>query len=90
MLYRRGYYPLALGIAKTQQLDDASIADIHLKTADALYNKKNYDDALTHYVQTIGHVQPSYVIRKVRLPSIRSRPHLRLASSSMLSAFTTS
>ena len=66
MLYRRGYYPLALGIAKTQQLDDASIADIHLKTADALYNKKNYDDALTHYVQTIGHVQPSYVIRKVR------------------------
>ncbi|KAL1686960.1 hypothetical protein GGG16DRAFT_63250 [Schizophyllum commune] len=65
MLYRRGYYPLALGIAKTQQLDDASIADIHLKTADALYNKKNYDDALTHYVQTIGHVQPSYVIRKL-------------------------
>lgn len=65
MLYRRGFYPLALGIAKTQQLDEASIADIHLKTADALYVKKNYDDALPHYVQTIGHVQPSYVIRKL-------------------------
>ncbi|KAL1745090.1 hypothetical protein HDZ31DRAFT_37166 [Schizophyllum fasciatum] len=65
MLYRRGYFPLALGIAKTQRLDEASIADIHLKTADALYNKKNYDDALSHYVQTIGHVQPSYVIRKL-------------------------
>jgi hypothetical protein len=71
MLYRRGYYVLALDIAKTQQMNEESVADIHRQYGDYLYAKPDYDAAMQQYLQTIGYVQPSYVIRKV-LPSIIS------------------
>ncbi|OSD08241.1 hypothetical protein PYCCODRAFT_1429303 [Trametes coccinea BRFM310] len=64
MLYRKGLYTLALNIAETQKLDDAHIADIHKQYGDHLYAKGDYDNAMQQYIQTIGHVQPSYVIRK--------------------------
>ncbi|KAI8982945.1 hypothetical protein BD414DRAFT_491677 [Trametes punicea] len=64
MLYRKGLYTLALNIAETQKLDDAHIADIHKQYGDHLYGKGDYDNAMQQYIQTIGHVQPSYVIRK--------------------------
>ncbi len=65
MLYRRGLYQVALGLAATQQLDESSVADIHRQYGDHLYTKGNYDGAMQQFVQTIGHLQPSYVIRKV-------------------------
>ena len=65
MLYRRGYYVLALDVAKTQQMGKESVADIHRKYGDYLYAKPDYDAAMQQYLQTIGYVQPSYVIRKV-------------------------
>ncbi|KAI9446876.1 hypothetical protein F5148DRAFT_1278202 [Russula earlei] len=64
MLYRRGYYVLALDIAKTQQMSKESLADIHRQYGDYLYAKPDYDAAMQQYLQTIGYVQPSYVIRK--------------------------
>ncbi|KAH8995422.1 hypothetical protein EDB92DRAFT_203974 [Lactarius akahatsu] len=64
MLYRRGYYVLALDIAKTQQMGQESVADIHRQYGDYLYAKPDYDAAMQQYLQTIGYVQPSYVIRK--------------------------
>lgn len=70
MLYSRSHYVLALNLAKTQGLDDASVADIHRQYGDFQYSKADYDGAMQQFVQTIGHLQPSYVIRKVcRLPS---------------------
>jgi hypothetical protein len=69
MLYRKTSYGLALNLAKTQQLDESSVADIHRQYGDHLYAKGEYDNAMQQFVQTIGHVQPSYVIRKVRKPS---------------------
>jgi vacuolar protein sorting-associated protein 11 len=71
MLYRRGYYVLALDIAKTQQMSKESVADIHRQYGDYLYGKPDHDAAMHQYLQTIGYVQPSYVIRKVCL-AIRS------------------
>lgn len=65
MLYRKAYFPLALNVAKTQNLDVASVADIHRQYGDHLYLKSDFDGALHQYVHTIGHLQPSYVIRKV-------------------------
>jgi len=65
MLYRRGYYVLALDIAKTQQMSKESVAHIHRQYGDHLYAKPDYDAAMQQYLQTIGYVQPSYVIRKV-------------------------
>ncbi|KAI9437347.1 hypothetical protein BJY52DRAFT_1384587 [Lactarius psammicola] len=64
MLYRRGYYILALDIAKTQQMGQESVADIHRQYGDYLYAKPDYDAAMQQYLQAIGYVQPSYVIRK--------------------------
>ncbi|GAW08826.1 vacuolar membrane protein [Lentinula edodes] len=65
MLYKRSLYGLALNLAKTQNLDDSHVADIHRQYGDHLYSSKNdYDGAMTQYVKTLGWVQPSYVIRK--------------------------
>lgn len=69
MLYQRQQHTLALSIAKTQNLDEASVADIHRQYGDYLYGRGDYDGAMQQYLQTIGQVQPSYVIRKVR-PSL--------------------
>jgi Tfp pilus assembly protein PilF len=66
MLYARQHYTLALSVASTQGLDDAGVADIHRQYGDYLYGRGDYDAAMAQYVQTIGSVQPSYVIRKVR------------------------
>ncbi len=65
MLYRKSLYLLALNLAKTQKLDESSVADIHRQYGDHLYSKADYDGAMQQFVQTIGHLQPSYVIRKV-------------------------
>ncbi|KAI0717610.1 hypothetical protein C8Q72DRAFT_983195, partial [Fomitopsis betulina] len=64
MLYRKGLYPTALNLAKSQQLDNASVADIHRQYGDHLYGKGDYDSAMQHFMKTIGYVQASYVIRK--------------------------
>ncbi len=72
MLYGRGYYVLALDVAKTQQMSEESVADIHRQYGDYLYAKPDYDAAMQQYLQTIGYVQPSYVIRKVWPPIVLS------------------
>ncbi|KAF8163747.1 hypothetical protein B0H34DRAFT_795410 [Crassisporium funariophilum] len=64
MLYRKSLYGLALNMASTQNLDESSVADIHRQYGDHLYIKGDYDGAMQQYVQTIGSLQPSYVIRK--------------------------
>lgn len=65
LLYSKSQYLLALNLARTQGLDDSTVADIHRQYGDALYAKGDYDGAMQQFVQTIGHIQPSYVIRKV-------------------------
>ncbi|PPQ83311.1 hypothetical protein CVT25_004051 [Psilocybe cyanescens] len=64
MLYRKSLYAQALNMAYTQNLDKSTIADIQRQYGDHLYSKSDYDGAMQQYVQTIGFLQPSYVIRK--------------------------
>ncbi|KIM77475.1 hypothetical protein PILCRDRAFT_76651 [Piloderma croceum F 1598] len=64
MLYRKSLYVLALNMAKSQRLDESSVADIHRQYGDHLYTKGDYDGAMAQFVKTIGWTQPSYVIRK--------------------------
>ncbi|KAF9012567.1 vacuolar membrane protein [Cyathus striatus] len=64
LLYSKAAYTIALNLAKTQQLDEASVADIHRQYGDHLYAKGDYDPAMSQFVKTIGWLQPSYVIRK--------------------------
>ncbi|KAL5529475.1 hypothetical protein ACEPAG_5460 [Sanghuangporus baumii] len=64
MLYQKSLYLLALNLAKSQGLDESSVADIHRQYGDHLYSKGDYDGAMQQYIKTIGCLQPSYVIRK--------------------------
>lgn len=64
MLYRKSLFLTALNVAKTQGLDPGEVADVQRRFGDHLYAKADYDGAVQQYLKTIGHVQPSYIIRK--------------------------
>ncbi|GJJ12060.1 hypothetical protein Clacol_006301 [Clathrus columnatus] len=66
ILFGRSFYVVAINVAKTRNLDAASVADVHKRYGDHLYSKGDYDSAMQQFIQTIGHLQPSYVIRKVK------------------------
>jgi hypothetical protein len=62
---RQGRFVMALGLAKNRGVDEAGVAEIHRVYGDYLYGKGDGDGAMGQYVQTVGFVRPSYVIRKV-------------------------
>ncbi|KAF8147588.1 hypothetical protein B0H34DRAFT_680139, partial [Crassisporium funariophilum] len=64
MLYRKSFVRLGSQHGLYPNLDESSVADIHRQYGDHLYIKGDYDGAMQQYVQTIGSLQPSYVIRK--------------------------
>lgn len=66
MIFGKANYALAVSLAHSQGLDEASIADIHRRYGDQYYNAGDHEGAMDQYLKTIGHLQPSYVIRKVR------------------------
>ncbi|KAK9091894.1 hypothetical protein Syun_026805 [Stephania yunnanensis] len=47
-----------------QQADAAATAEVLRKYGDHLYGKQDYDEAMAQYINTIGHLEPSYVIQK--------------------------
>lgn len=67
-LFKKNFYQLAVSLARSSGVDDAGIADIYAKYGDYLYVKGDFDGSVAQYVKTLGHLQPSYVIRKVGLP----------------------
>ncbi|KAJ1739546.1 Vacuolar protein sorting-associated protein 11 [Coemansia sp. RSA 989] len=64
ILYRQNLYPLAVKMAQNGNYDMASVAGIYKRYGDWLYSKDDFDTAMSQYMQTIGFVEPSYVIRK--------------------------
>lgn len=91
MLYRKSLFLIALNLGKTQNLDQASVADIHRQYGDHLYSKGDYDEAMKQFVKTIGNIQPSYVIRKVGgQEKAMNLPNNPVPSSLTLKEFTTS
>lgn len=65
MFYAKTNYALAVAVAHSQGLDEATIAEIHRRFGDQYYNAGDHEGAMNQYIQTIGSLQPSYVIRKV-------------------------
>lgn len=63
-LFKRSLHKLTLDLAKAQEADATTIANIHQRWGDHLYAKGEYDVAMTQYLETIGHLEPSYVIRR--------------------------
>lgn len=64
LLYQKNSFDIAVRIAHSQQLDNDTLVDIYRQHGDHLYNKSQYAAAVEQYIQTIGHLEPSYVIRK--------------------------
>lgn len=66
-LFDKNLYTLAVNVARSSRADEAEVANIYRRYGDYLYAKNDYDGAVEQYVRTVGTVQPSFIIRKVRL-----------------------
>ncbi|KAL0477101.1 vacuolar protein sorting protein VPS11 [Acrasis kona] len=64
ILLQKNLYQIAIGLVNSQQLDSSYVVEIHRKFGDHLYSKKEYEQAMSQYLKTIGKLEPSYVIRK--------------------------
>ncbi|KAG2427668.1 hypothetical protein HXX76_012317 [Chlamydomonas incerta] len=70
-LLRRSLHKLALDVARAwgqsspgAGADAATLASIHQRWGDHLYSKGEYDAAMSQYLDTVGLLEPSYVIRR--------------------------
>ncbi|KAL2264233.1 hypothetical protein VTK26DRAFT_65 [Humicola hyalothermophila] len=64
MLYQRNLYTLAADLAQRSGMDAQQQNTIFRKYGDYLYQKGNYDEAMTQYIKAIDSTEPSQVIRK--------------------------
>ncbi|KAF8337359.1 uncharacterized protein EI90DRAFT_3144449 [Cantharellus anzutake] len=64
ILFSKSQYLLAISLAQSEGMDEEGVASIRKQYGDHLYLKGNYDEAINQFIKTLGHVQPSYVIRK--------------------------
>ena len=64
LLLRKNLYVVAQALAQQADPTGALVADVKIKFGDHLYAKQDYDGAMSQYLETIGHLEPSYVIRK--------------------------
>ncbi len=77
MLYQRNLYPFAIDLAQKAGMDAQQQSIIYRKFGDHLYQKADYDGAMTQYLKAIDTTEPSQVIRKVCAASAAT-PSLRL------------
>ncbi|KAH7021144.1 vacuolar membrane protein [Microdochium trichocladiopsis] len=64
LLYQRNLYPLAINLAQKAGLDGSQQNAIYRKYGDYLYQKGDYDSAMSQYIKAIDSTEPSQVIRK--------------------------
>ena len=74
ILYKKSLFLLAVNLARSHAERagtpdalariESLMADIYQRYGDHLYNKGDFEGAMAQYVKTIGHTQPSFVIRK--------------------------
>jgi hypothetical protein len=64
MMYQRNLYTLAIELAHKCGMDAQQRNIIFRKYGDYLYQKGNYDEAMTQYIKAIDSTEPSQVIRK--------------------------
>jgi hypothetical protein len=68
LLFKRNMYPVAINLAKSQQVGAREVAEIYKEFGDYLYSIGDFEGAVKQYVETIKdgrtYIEPSYVIRK--------------------------
>lgn len=82
LLYQRNLYPLALNLAQKSGMDGKQQNVIYRKYGDHLYQKGDYDNAMSQYIRAIDSTEPSQVIRKVK-PPVASHYDCSLANLSV-------
>ncbi|KAK8807062.1 hypothetical protein WA158_003821 [Blastocystis sp. Blastoise] len=63
-LYENKLYLMAIDLAKQNQMDEKGVKEIYKIYGDYLYEQGDYENAMQQYLQTIGYLEPSYVIKK--------------------------
>lgn len=72
-LLKKNLYNEAKKIAKTAKFPEEIIAEISKEHADNLYDKKQYKEALEEFLQTIGYLNPSYIIQRyIEVPQLEN------------------
>ena len=70
-LLKKNLYVEAQKIAQNAKFPEEIVAEISKEHADSLYEKKQYDEALNQFIQTIGYLNPSYVIQRfIEVPQL--------------------
>jgi len=64
ILYEKDMYVLATNVAKSSGADASELSEIYRRFGDYLYQKADFEGAVQQYINTIGTVQPSIVVRK--------------------------
>ncbi|KAH9526087.1 Vacuolar protein sorting-associated protein 11 [Dermatophagoides farinae] len=64
ILFKKNQFSLAIDLARTQIYSQDVLADMFKQYGDHLYQNGDYDGAINQYCQTLGYLEPSYVIRK--------------------------
>ncbi|KAA1130836.1 hypothetical protein PGTUg99_025402 [Puccinia graminis f. sp. tritici] len=64
ILYDKDMYVLATNVAKSSEADPSELSEIYRRFGDYLYQKSDFEGAVQQYINTIGTVQPSIVVRK--------------------------
>lgn len=62
--FKRNTFDIAYRFAKNNNYDESLLAEISKHHGDHSHLKSDYTDAIKQYIQTIGYLEPSYVIRK--------------------------
>uniref|UniRef100_A0A0N5AAS4 Vacuolar protein sorting-associated protein 11 homolog n=1 Tax=Syphacia muris TaxID=451379 RepID=A0A0N5AAS4_9BILA len=63
-LFKKNLYDLAVGLARRSMVGSDYLVEIHQKYGDYLYKSGDFENAVQQYKETIGYLEPSYVIKK--------------------------
>eukprot|EP00963_Diacronema_lutheri_P004147 scaffold316_cov352-Pavlova_lutheri.AAC.11 len=64
ILFQKDLYVIALNLVPEDPSFAETRSDVHRRYGDHLYKKGDYSGAMEQYIETIGLLEPSYVIRK--------------------------
>lgn len=73
-LFQRNHFDVAKSICHEQGFGEGGLADVNKRWADYLFEKGDLIQAAEKYIQTLGRLEPSYVLHKLleaqRLPAL--------------------
>lgn len=64
VLFKKNLFDLAVGLAKRSPIGAEYLPEIHTKYGDYLYKSGDFENSVQQYMETVGSLEPSYVIKK--------------------------